>query len=136
MSTSSESSEAGGAADTVYAVVGGQPFFDGLVEHFYAGVAEDPVLRPMYVDDDLTEAKRHLAGFLAQYWGGPPAYSQERGHPRLRMRHAPFPIDAAARDAWYRHMVAAVQAMAPPADVEAAMVDYFAMAATHLVNRA
>ena len=105
---------------------------------FLRGRAEqaDPLLRPMYEGDDLTEAKRHLAGFLAQYWGGPPAYSEERGHPRLRMRHARFPIDDAARAAWYEHMAAAVDAMAPPPDVRQAMLDYFAMAAAHLVNQA
>lgn len=123
-------------AETVYGLVGGQPFFDQLVEHFYVGVEADPLLRPMYEGDDLTEAKRHLAGFLAQYWGGPPAYSEERGHPRLRMRHARFPIDDAARAAWYEHMAAAVDAMAPPPDVRQAMLDYFAMAAAHLVNQA
>ncbi len=123
-------------AETVYGLVGGQPFFDQLVEHFYVGVEADPLLRPMYEGDDLTEAKRHLAGFLAQYWGGPPAYSEERGHPRLRMRHARFPIDDAARAAWYEHMAAAVDAIAPPPDVRQAMLDYFAMAAAHLVNQA
>lgn len=126
----------GPEAETVYGLVGGQPFFDQLVEHFYVGVEADPLLRPMYEGDDLTEAKRHLAGFLAQYWGGPPAYSEERGHPRLRMRHARFPIDDAARAAWYEHMAAAVDAMAPPPDVRQAMLDYFAMAAAHLVNQA
>ena len=126
----------GPESETVYGAVGGQPFFDALVEHFYVGVEADPVLRPMYEDDDLTEAKRHLAGFLAQYWGGPPAYSEERGHPRLRMRHARFPIDDAAREAWYRHMAAAVDAMDPAPEVRQAMLDYFAMAAAHLVNQA
>lgn len=126
----------GPEAETVYGLVGGQPFFDQLVEHFYVGVEADPVLRPMYEGDDLTEAKRHLAGFLAQYWGGPPTYSEERGHPRLRMRHARFPIDDAARAAWYEHMAAAVDAMAPPPDIRQAMLDYFAMAAAHLVNQA
>ena len=126
----------GPEAETVYGLVGGQPFFDQLVEHLYVGVEADPVLRPMYEGDDLTEAKRHLAGFLAQYWGGPPAYSEERGHPRLRMRHARFPIDDAARAAWYEHMAAAVDAMAPPPDIRQAMRDYGAMAAAHLVNQA
>lgn len=126
----------GSEGDTVYAVVGGQPFFDRLVEQFYVGVESDPLLRPMYADDDLTEAKHHLAGFLAQYWGGPPAYSAARGHPRLRMRHARFPIDDAARDAWLAHMTAAVRMSAPPPEVEQAMLDYFAMAADHLVNTA
>ena len=82
---------------TVYEYVGGAPFFERLVEHFYAAVADDPVMRPMY-PDDLTGPKQRLVGFLVQYWGGPTHYSDERGHPRLRMRHAPFVIDAVARE--------------------------------------
>lgn len=118
---------------TVYDLVGGTPFFVGLVDHFYAGVAEDPILRPMY-PDDLTESKRTLTGFLIQYWGGPDDYSQERGHPRLRMRHMPFEIGEAHRDAWYRHMSRAVQEMAPHPEIERAMLDYFSMAAEAMVN--
>ncbi len=114
--------------------VGGQAFFDELVERFYAGVEQDPVLRPLY-PDDLAESKRHLALFLGQYWGGPPIYSGERGHPRLRMRHAPFPIGTAERDAWYRHMLAAVRAADLAPEDEDAMLTYFAMAATHLINQ-
>ena len=87
---------------------GGEPFFTALVEAFYAGVATDPVLRPMY-PEDLGDSKAHLALFLMQYWGGPPRYSEERGHPRLRMRHAPFPIGSAAAEAWLRHMTTAVK---------------------------
>lgn len=122
-------------AETVYGLVGGQPFFDQLVEHFYVGVEADPVLRPMYEGDDLTEAKRHLAGFLAQYWGGGfEHYSEERGHPRLRMRHAPFAIGQAERDGWYRAMEAAVRAGDLPPEIEAKMLDYFAHASTHLMN--
>jgi hemoglobin len=118
---------------SVYDAVGGQGFFDDLVERFYAGVAEDPVLRPMY-PDDLTESKRTLAGFLAQYWGGPPRYSDERGHPRLRMRHAPFTIDQAARDHWLAHMRRAVEASEVPAEVRDRMLTYFESASTHMIN--
>lgn len=117
----------------MYEAVGGQPWFDALVDRFYDGVAGDPVLRPMY-PDDLTDAKRHLAGFLAQYWGGPPDYSAERGHPRLRMRHAPFTIRKPERDAWFTHMSAAVRSGGLPDDVEEAMLAYFDNAATHLIN--
>ena len=94
--------------------VGGQPFFSALVDRFYAGVATDPVLRPLY-PDDLVEPKEHLALFLAQYWGGPRTYSEERGHPRLRMRHAPFVIGSLERDAWLRHMTDALRCRRPPA---------------------
>jgi hemoglobin len=94
----------------VHEAVGGDAFFVELVERFYAGVAEDPVLRPMY-PEDLTDARRHLALFLQQYWGGARTYLEERGHPRLRMRHAPFSIGATERDAWLRHMLAALDAV-------------------------
>ena len=116
----------------VHDVVGGEPFFVELVERFYAGVADDPVLRPLY-PDDLTDSKRWLAGFLVQYWGGSGAYSEERGHPRLRMRHAPFAIGAAERDAWFRHMMAALNSLVAERDIlpeaELRMREYFAMAA-------
>ena len=124
-----------GPVETVYQRVGGQPWFDALVERFYAGVATDPVLRPMY-PDDLTESKHHLALFLAQYWGGPGTYSEQRGHPRLRMRHAPFPIGPVARDAWYRHMEQAVLEGGVEGDDLVAMLGYFRMAADHLQNLA
>lgn len=119
---------------TAYARWGGEPFFVALIDRFYEGVATDPLLRPMY-PDDLTDSKAHLALFLMQYWGGPPRYSEERGHPRLRMRHAPFPIGSAAADAWLRHMTAAVaDAGMAPAD-EAELLEYLAMAARSLVNQ-
>jgi hemoglobin len=121
-------------AGTLYGRVGGAAWFVALVDRFYEGVATDPVLRPMY-PDDLTEARAHLAAFLVQYWGGPATYSEERGHPRLRMRHAPFPIAGAERDAWLRHMRAAVERGGLSADDEAQVLDYFEMAARHLVNR-
>ena len=119
---------------TLYGRAGGQPWFDALVERFYDGVAGDPVLRPMY-PEDLEPGKRHLALFLAQYWGGPTTYDEERGHPRLRMRHAPFPVDEAAREAWVRHMTAAVRGGGlAPAD-EARLLAYLEDAAAFLVNR-
>jgi hemoglobin len=123
---------------TVHEYVGGQPFFDRLVDRFYAGVADDPVLRPLY-PDDLGPSKRHLAGFLAQYWGGPPEYSAERGHPRLRMRHFPFAIGPRERDAWLSQMLAALDACAREidmaAEIETAMRDYFTHSAGFLVNQ-
>jgi len=118
---------------TVYEFVGGQAFFDVLAARFYEGVAIDPVLRPLY-PDDLTDSIGWLAGFLAQYWGGPGTYSEQRGHPRLRMRHAGFAITSAERDAWLAHMNAAVRSAVLPAEVEAQMLEYFERAADHLRN--
>src|SRR5437588_11989547 len=100
-------------AQTIFEAVGGLETFRRLVDAFYRGVETDPLLRPMY-PADLTESREHLALFLAQYFGGPGTYSEQRGHPRLRRRHLPFPIDAAARDAWLRHMRAAVEEIALP----------------------
>jgi hemoglobin len=112
------------------------PFFERLVDRFYDGVASDPELLALYPEpDDLGPARRRLALFLAQYWGGPATYSAERGHPRLRMRHAPFAIDAAARDRWLVHMRAAIAELAPPADVADALERYVAMAADAMRNR-
>jgi hemoglobin len=93
---------------TPYALMGGAEFFEALVRHFYEGVASDPVLRPMYPEGDLEPAERRLRLFLTQYWGGPTTYSDERGHPRLRMRHNPYVIDDDARDRWLDHMRAAL----------------------------
>lgn len=122
---------------TVYDLVGGD-FFRELVEHFYAGVAADEVLQPMY-PADLTEAKANLAGFLVQYWGGPTTYSDVRGHPRLRMRHFPFAIGQPERDAWARHMhaavVATVAARQLPTELVGIFDQYFENAATHLINQ-
>lgn len=120
---------------TLYDQVGGTPFFEALVEHFYAGVAADPVLRPMYRDEDLAEAKAHLTGFLVQYWGGPTTYSEQRGHPRLRMRHAPFVIGEAERDSWLRHMTDAVLASDAGPDEQVELLRYFQMAADAMINR-
>jgi hemoglobin len=119
--------------ETLYERVGGDDWFRQLVERFYDGVATDPTLRPLY-PDDLGPAKEHLSGFLIQYWGGPTTYSEQRGHPRLRMRHVPFRIGVAERDAWYQHMEAAVRAADVAPAVEDELLAYFQMAADHLVN--
>jgi hemoglobin len=119
---------------TLYERVGGWQFFIDLVERFYEGVESDPVLRPLY-PEDLAPGKTHLTAFLVQYWGGPPQYSLERGHPRLRMRHAPFPIDQRARDAWLRHMTAAVGSAQAMEGDKAEMLAYFEDTATFLMNR-
>jgi hemoglobin len=105
-------------ATTDYDLFGGEPFFERLVEAFYERVAKDPVLRPMYPPGDLTAARRRLTMFLEQYWGGPQTYSEERGHPRLRMRHAGFFIDSGARDRWLAHMYESIleQNMSPEAE--------------------
>ena len=103
---------------------------------FYAGVAEDPLLRPVYPEADLGPAQRRLTLFLIQYCGGPSTYGEERGHPRLRMRHAPFGIGPVERDRWLLHMRAAIQELAPPPDVADELERYIAMAAEAMRNRA
>ena len=119
---------------SLYDRVGGEAFFVALVDRFYEAVERDPGLRALY-PADLEPGKANLAGFLAQYWGGPPDYSARRGHPRLRMRHFRFAIGPRERDAWVTHMVAAVRASgAAPAEAQA-LVDYFEGAATMLVNQ-
>jgi hemoglobin len=124
------------AQTTLYEIAGGMPFFEALVDRFYEGVAEDPVLLRLYPQpDDLASARRRLTLFLAQYWGGPKDYGVERGHPRLRMRHLPFEIGPQERDRWLLHMREAVASLDPPDDVAAALTDYFAMAAESLRNR-
>ena len=120
---------------TVYDRVGGMPFFERLVDRFYEGVAEDPVLRPVYPEADLTGARHRLTLFLAQYWGGPRTYDEERGHPRLRMRHFPFTIGSTERDRWLAHMRAAIAAEGPPPDVSEAFERYFDNAAEAMRNR-
>lgn len=122
---------------TVYEAVGGAEFFTELVERFYRGVAADLLLRPLY-PDDLAASKHHLDLFLQQYWGGPGTYSEERGHPRLRMRHAPFVVGEAERDAWLRHMSEALDGLASERQLSAALTDrlrdYFGSTADFLVN--
>jgi hemoglobin len=119
---------------TLYDAVGGAPFFERLVGRFYDGVEADDVLRSLY-PQDLAPPRRHLALFLAQYWGGPADYDAERGEPRLRMRHFPFPIGPDERDRWLAHMRAAVAALDPPEEVAAALLEYFEMAAEAFRNR-
>lgn len=126
---------------SLYDRVGGAAFFERLVGAFYDGVAEDPVLLPLYPEaPDVTGARRRLTLFLVQYWGGPTTYSDERGHPRLRMRHLPFPIGKPERDAWLRHMSAAVDVAIDdlPAEeqdpVRAELLGYFAPAAEQMRN--
>ena len=123
-----------GRADTFYAAIGGEETFRRLVDTFYAGVAEDPELRALYPEQDLRPAAERLRMFLIQYWGGPGTYSQLRGHPRLRMRHAPFAINAAARDAWLRHMRAALDSLDLPAGYDQPLWDYLQSAAESLRN--
>jgi hemoglobin len=122
------------SADTFFAAVGGADTFRRLVEHFYAGVANDPVLRPLYPDDELDLAADRLRMFLIQYWGGPTTYSEQRGHPRLRMRHAPFAIGSAQRDAWLRQMRAALDSIALPAAYDEVLWDYLVKAAESMRN--
>ena len=119
---------------TLYQRVGGLPFFVELVGRFYTLVEVDPVLRPLY-PEDLEPGKAHLALFLAQYWGGPPQYSLERGHPRLRRRHMPFAIGQAERDAWVAHMTSAVRSTDVSIEDAALMTDYFGNTATLMMNR-
>jgi hemoglobin len=124
------------SAGTLYDDVGGMPFFEGLVDRFYVIVAADPVLLPLYPDQqDLVPARRRLTLFLAQYWGGPTTYSEERGHPRLRQRHFPFEIGPRERDHWLAAMRDAVAAMGPPEDVATRLDDYFVTAAEAMRNR-
>lgn len=115
--------------------VGGRPTFEKLVRKFYEGVATDPVLLPMYPEQpDLEGAIQRLTGFLEQYWGGPGTYSEERGHPRLRMRHLPFKVNPDARDRWLAHMRAAVDSLELPPLQDATLWAYLDRAAQAMVN--
>lgn len=119
---------------TFYDQVGGHETFARLVHAFYVGVAADPELRALYPEEDLAPAEARLRLFLEQYWGGPTTYSQERGHPRLRMRHHPFKVTPAQRDRWLKHMMAAVDTLQlAPAD-DLILRDYLDRAAHSLVN--
>jgi hemoglobin len=123
-------------APSLFSRAGGMPFFECLVDTFYSEVADDPVLAPLYPEHpDFSGARHRLTLFLAQYWGGPTTYDHERGHPRLRMRHFQFAITPGARDAWLRHMRAALAATNPPPDVARRLEDYFATAAEAMRNR-
>lgn len=117
-----------------YDQLGGHAFFTKLVDVFYEGIADDEVLRPMYPEADLGPAKVRMQTFLEQYWGGPTTYSEQRGHPRLRMRHAAFHVDPDARDRWLSHMRRAVDACELPPLLEATLWDYLQRAAYAMVN--
>lgn len=117
-----------------YEAVGGHATFVRLVDAFYEGVAQDPLLRPMYPEEQLDGARERLTLFLEQYWGGPTTYSETRGHPRLRMRHAGFHIGPAARDAWLTHMRAAVDSLGLPPLQHEVLWDYLERAAHSLLN--
>lgn len=121
--------------DTFYDRVGGSKTFSDLVSQFYARVAVDPILRPMYPETDLKAAADRLQMFLEQYWGGPATYSQERGHPRLRLRHAGFSIASAQRDAWLICMRDAVNGLEIEESLKNELWDYLVMAAGSLVNQ-
>jgi hemoglobin len=126
-------------APTLFFRVGGLAFFTALVDEFYEGVATDDVLLPLYPEQpDLTGARHRLTLFLAQYWGGPTTYMEERGHPRLRMRHFPFHVGPLERDRWLVHMAAAVEHVCAersiPDDIAAELMAYFVPAAEHLRN--
>jgi hemoglobin len=120
---------------TLYDVVGGEEPFRRLVARFYRGVAADPLLRPLYPEEDLGPAEERLRMFLVQYWGGPRTYSEQRGHPRLRMRHAPFAIGERERDAWLRHMREAVDWLELPPEQAETLWRYLEMAAHSMQNR-
>lgn len=119
---------------TFYDEVGGAETFERLIRRFYEGVAQDPPLRALYPEADLGPAERRLRMFFEQYWGGPKTYSEERGHPRLRMRHVPFPVTLDMRDRWLRHMLTAIESL----DLDEAHSDqlreYVVRAADMLVN--
>ena len=121
-------------AGNFYERVGGSQTFERLVAKFYEGVAHDDVLRPMYPEEDLGPAAERLRMFLEQYWGGPTTYQEQRGHPRLKMRHAPFKINPLARERWLFHMRAAVDSIELPQLLEAELWGYLDRAATAMLN--
>jgi hemoglobin len=118
-----------------FEAVGGEETFRRLVHRFYEGVATDPVLRPLYPEEDLGPAEERLRLFLIQYWGGPRTYSENRGHPRLRMRHAPFPIVEREHDAWLAQMRIAVDEIELPEQLDKMLWDYLVMAANSMINK-
>ena len=132
----STSSDATPQEPTLYQAVGGTETFRRLVARFYAGVADDPVLRPLYPEEDLGPAQERLRMFLEQYWGGPRTYSEERGHPRLRMRHSRWRIGEREREAWLSHMRVAVDELKLEPAAEKALWEYLVMAAYSMVNDA
>ncbi|PWH06852.1 globin [Brachybacterium endophyticum] len=130
----SGSGSGSGPQQTFYEAVGGHETFVRLVRRFYEGVAEDPELRALYPEEDLGPAEERLRMFLEQYWGGPKTYGETRGHPRLRIRHAPFAVSPSARDAWLRHMKDAVDSLELPPMLADTLWDYLERAAHSMVN--
>ena len=128
------STTAPGHQPTFYEQVGGHETFHRLVHRFYQGVASDPELRALYPEEDLGPAEERFRMFLEQYWGGPTTYSDQRGHPRLRMRHAPFMVTPAARDLWLTHMRVAVDELGLSPLHESLLWDYLERAAHSMVN--
>ena len=122
------------APESFYDEVGGGPTFEGIVSRFYAAVEQDPILRPLYPEADLGAAEVRLRMFLEQYWGGPRTYSDQRGHPRLRMRHAPFTIGLPERDAWLAAMSKAVAGAELSPEAHERLWSYLVMAADSMVN--
>jgi hemoglobin len=122
------------ADNSLYGKFGGEEFFTKLVDAFYAEVPSEPLLAAMYPADDMVGANERLRLFLMQYWGGPTTYNETRGHPRLRMRHMPFAVDSAAKDAWMRIMSKAVKAQNLPSDLESELMQYFESTARFMIN--
>jgi hemoglobin len=122
------------ATGSYYEAVGGEETFHRLVARFYEAVATDPILRPLYPEEDLGPAEDRLRMFLVQYWGGPNTYSEQRGHPRLRMRHVPFAVGPVQIEAWLRHMLASLDELALPPELDAPMRNYLITAAYSLQN--
>lgn len=120
--------------ETFYEAIGGRKTIEQIVDVFYQGIAEDPVLKPMYPEEDLRPAAERLTMFLEQYWGGPTTYSQQRGHPRLRMRHAPYVVDADARDRWLKHFRKGLDAANLAPEHDEAFWNYAQHAAQFMVN--
>ena len=119
---------------SLYEAAGGMPFFTTLVDAFYEGIVADVVLLPLYPAEDLDGSRHRLTLFLAQYWGGPTTYMDERGHPKLRMRHMPFHVGPVERDHWLLNMAAAVERVTEPGPIRDALMAYFVPAAEHLRN--
>ncbi|VXB86959.1 globin [Nocardioides sp. AX2bis] len=119
---------------TYYDEIGGEPVIRAIVHRFYEGVADDEVLRPLYPEEDLGPAEERFATFLMQYWGGPTTYSEARGHPRLRMRHAPFKVDPVAKDHWLLHFRAGLDSVDLTPEQDAQFWDYVTHAAQFMVN--
>jgi len=117
-----------------YQRVGGEPVFEELTRTFYKGVATDPILKPMYPEEDLEPARVRLQLFLEQYWGGPTTYQETRGHPRLRMRHNSFKINPAAKAAWLMHMERAVKELSISQMDRDELWDYLERAAHSMLN--